>query len=167
MVKTVGTCEKLARHKYNHVDLVQLLDIADLENGTKVAGGRGYFLKGAGVLLNQALINSALQFVYKRGYEPIQTPFFMRKSIMAECAQLCQFDEELYHVRCTTASAVASVCQLFAQACCGGQASNSKITSSSTTVLPAVDTHNQFTIRMIVGFLWLRLLPFLGLLPCF
>jgi seryl-tRNA synthetase len=97
-VKTVGTCEKLARHKYNHVDLVQLLDIADLENGTKVAGGRGYFLKGAGVLLNQALINCALQFVYKRGYEPLQTPFFMRKSIMAECAQLSQFDEELYHV---------------------------------------------------------------------
>jgi seryl-tRNA synthetase len=101
VVKTVGTCEKLARHKYNHVDLVQLLDIADLDNGTKVAGGRGYFLKGAGVLLNQALINCALQFVYKRGYEPVQTPFFMRKSIMAECAQLSQFDEELYHVRCT------------------------------------------------------------------
>ena len=100
MVKTVGTCEKLAHHKHNHVDLVQLLDIADLDNGTKVAGGRGYFLKGAGVLLNQALINCALQFVYKWGYEPVQTPFFMRKSIMAECAQLSQFDEELYHVRC-------------------------------------------------------------------
>lgn len=99
VVKTVGACEKQARHKYNHVDLVQLLDIADLDNGTKVAGGRGYFLKGAGVLLNQALINCALQFVYKRGYEPVQTPFFMRKSIMAECAQLSQFDEELYHVR--------------------------------------------------------------------
>jgi seryl-tRNA synthetase len=30
------------------------------------------------VLLNQALINCALQFGYKRGYTPVQTPFFMQ-----------------------------------------------------------------------------------------
>lgn len=100
MVKEVGKSEKAPQHKYNHVDLVQLLGIVDLDAGTKVAGGRGFFLKGAGVLLNQALINCGLQFAFKRGYEPLQTPFFMRKSIMAECAQLSQFDEELYHVRC-------------------------------------------------------------------
>lgn len=97
VVKTFG--EKGDKKPYNHVDLVQLLDIADLENGTAVAGGRGYFLKGAGVLLNQALINFALQHAYKRGSTPVQTPFFMRQSIMKECAQLEQFDEELYHVR--------------------------------------------------------------------
>lgn len=28
----------------------------------------------------------------------MQTPFFMRKEIMAKCAQLAQFDEELYKV---------------------------------------------------------------------
>ncbi|KAH9299369.1 hypothetical protein KI387_031051, partial [Taxus chinensis] len=61
-----------------------------------IAGGRGYFLKGDGVLLNQALINFGLAFLRKRGFSPLQTPFFMRKEIMAECAQLAQFDEELY-----------------------------------------------------------------------
>ena len=99
MVKESGTFEKAERHRYNHVDLVRLLDIVDLENGSTVAGGRGYFLKGAAVLLNQALINCALQHAVTRGAEPIQTPFFMRKSIMAECAQLKEFDEALYHVR--------------------------------------------------------------------
>jgi hypothetical protein len=29
---------------------------------------------------------------------PVQTPFFMQKPIMAECAQLSQFDDELYKV---------------------------------------------------------------------
>lgn len=29
---------------------------------------------------------------------PIMTPFFMRQDIMGECAQLAQFDEELYKV---------------------------------------------------------------------
>ncbi|KAL3677180.1 hypothetical protein R1sor_027128 [Riccia sorocarpa] len=82
----------------NHVDLVELLGIADLNKGADTAGGRGYYLKGAGVLLNQALINFGLAFLYKKNYKPLQTPFFMRKDVMSECAQLAQFDEELYKV---------------------------------------------------------------------
>ena len=31
----------------NHVDLVAMLDIVDLEKGQEVAGSRGYYLKGA------------------------------------------------------------------------------------------------------------------------
>eukprot|EP00878_Enallax_costatus_P021197 GHUV01022433.1.p1 GENE.GHUV01022433.1~~GHUV01022433.1.p1 ORF type:complete len:378 (+),score=120.60 GHUV01022433.1:551-1684(+) len=83
---------------YNHVDLVQLLDIVNLEAGTTVAGGRGYYLTNEGPLLNQALINAAMHFAYKRGYKPVHTPFFMKQDIMAECAQLSQFDDELYKV---------------------------------------------------------------------
>ncbi|XP_048432847.1 serine--tRNA ligase [Pyrus x bretschneideri] len=82
----------------NHVELVELLGIADLKKGAEVAGGRGFYLKGAGVRLNQALINFGLDFLEKRGYTELQTPFFMRKDIMGKCAQLAQFDEELYKV---------------------------------------------------------------------
>ena len=62
------------------------------------AGGRGFFLKREGVLLNQALISFALQSGYRKGFQPMQTPFFMRQGMMALCAQLSQFDEELYTV---------------------------------------------------------------------
>ncbi|XP_073305736.1 serine--tRNA ligase isoform X2 [Primulina huaijiensis] len=82
----------------NHVDLVELLGIADIKKGANVAGGRGFYLKGDGVRLNQALINFGLEFLEKRGFTALQTPFFMRKEIMAKCAQLTQFDEELYKV---------------------------------------------------------------------
>jgi len=82
----------------NHVDLISMLDIADVEQGTEVAGGRGYYLKGAGAMLNQALINYALAFLSNRGHTPLATPFFMRKDRMAECAQLADFDEQLYKV---------------------------------------------------------------------
>ncbi len=44
------------------------------------AGNRGYYLKNEGVLLNQALINCALQFGYRRGFKPVHTPFFMQAS---------------------------------------------------------------------------------------
>ncbi|CAK9328368.1 unnamed protein product [Citrullus colocynthis] len=82
----------------NHVDLVELLELADTKRGSEIAGGRGYYLVGAGMRLNQALINYGIDFLEKRGYTPLQTPFFMRKDIMARCAQLAQFDEELYKV---------------------------------------------------------------------
>jgi seryl-tRNA synthetase len=50
------------------------------------------------VLLNQALINYGLQFLMAKGYTPLQPPYMMRKEVMAETAQLEQFDEELYKV---------------------------------------------------------------------
>lgn len=63
-----------------------------------MAGHRGYYLKNWGVVLNQALINYGLAFLRKRNYTLLQTPFMMRKDVMAETAQLSQFDEELYKV---------------------------------------------------------------------
>ncbi|XP_071693759.1 serine--tRNA ligase-like isoform X2 [Rutidosis leptorrhynchoides] len=82
----------------NHVELVNLLEIAEFKKGANVAGGRGYYLKGDGVPLNQALINFGLDFLEKKGYTLLQTPFFIKKDVMAKCAQLAQFDEELYKV---------------------------------------------------------------------
>lgn len=66
--------------------------------GANVAGGRGYYLRGYGVLLNQALIQFALNFLVEKGYTAMQPPSFMTKENMARCAQLAQFDEELYKV---------------------------------------------------------------------
>eukprot|EP00475_Leptophrys_vorax_P023006 TRINITY_DN31340_c2_g1_i1.p1 TRINITY_DN31340_c2_g1~~TRINITY_DN31340_c2_g1_i1.p1 ORF type:complete len:494 (-),score=54.49 TRINITY_DN31340_c2_g1_i1:20-1501(-) len=96
VVRTWG--EPRAEAKWNHVDLVHMLGIADIERGSQTAGGRGYYLKGMGVLLNQALISFGLAFLHKRGFEALHTPFFMRQDVMAACAQLAQFDEELYKV---------------------------------------------------------------------
>ncbi len=82
----------------HHHEVLQLLDGYDSERGTRIAGHRGYYLKGVGVLLNQALINYGMNFLVKRGYTLLQTPFFMKKSIMSETAQLADFDEQLYKV---------------------------------------------------------------------
>uniref|UniRef100_A0A0E0D5V9 serine--tRNA ligase n=1 Tax=Oryza meridionalis TaxID=40149 RepID=A0A0E0D5V9_9ORYZ len=89
---------RMERNLKNHVDLCVKLDIVAFEEGVDVAGGRGYFLKGYGVLLNQALINFGLAFLQNRGFNLLHTPFFMRKETMSKCAQLAQFDEELYKV---------------------------------------------------------------------
>nr|TKW23409.1 hypothetical protein SEVIR_4G290300v2 [Setaria viridis] len=61
----------------NHLDLCLMLDIVDLKKGVAAAGGRGYYLK-------------------EEGYKLIQTPLMMTKEAMGKCAQLSQYDEELY-----------------------------------------------------------------------
>ena len=64
----------------------------------KISGHRGYFLTNDGVDLNQALINYGLNFLRTKGYKKVQAPFMMRREIMAQTAQLSEFDEALYTV---------------------------------------------------------------------
>jgi seryl-tRNA synthetase len=53
---------------YPHHKVLELIGGYDPERGQKIAGHRGYFLKGYGVLLNQALINLGIQVLMKKGY---------------------------------------------------------------------------------------------------
>ena len=86
------------RKKYSHVDLIHMIGGYDTERATVASGGRAYYLCGSAVFLQQGLIQLALQTLYKEGYSPLYTPFFMKKEVMQEVAQLSQFDEELYKV---------------------------------------------------------------------
>ena len=49
--------------------------------------------------LQQALIQLSMQSLVEKNFTPLYTPFFMRKDVMKEVAQLSQFDDELYKVR--------------------------------------------------------------------
>ena len=77
-----------------------------------VAGGRSYFLKGYGVLLNQELIIFCLAFLQICGFNLMHTSFFMRKETMSKCAQLAQFDEDLYIVRLLIHSSLSYIMHL-------------------------------------------------------
>jgi seryl-tRNA synthetase len=82
----------------SHVDLISMIGGLDAERGAAIAGSRGYFTTGPVVYLQQALIQYAMRFADNFGYTPIYTPFWMTKSLMAQVAQLSQFDDELYKV---------------------------------------------------------------------
>lgn len=71
----------------------------DPQRGAGVVGHRGYYLTGPGLALNQALIAYGLSFLRKKQYTMVQTPYMMRKDVMAKVAQLSEFDEALYKVR--------------------------------------------------------------------
>lgn len=80
----------------SHVELMQTLGIADFERGTKVAGFRGYFLKGDGALLNFAIWRYAQDFFLKKGFTPLIVPSLVRRVNFLGTGYIPQGEEDLY-----------------------------------------------------------------------
>lgn len=82
VVRTWGAPPTFDFEPRDHVDLGTSLGILDLERAAKVAGSRFYYLRGAGVLLEQALMRLALDVVLDAGFTPVQTPFLIRPEVL-------------------------------------------------------------------------------------
>ena len=80
----------------SHVDIMQALGMVDFERGTKVAGFRGYFLKGDGVLLNFAIWRYAQDFFLKKGFVPMVVPSLVKRVAFLGTGYLPQGEEDLY-----------------------------------------------------------------------
>jgi len=63
----------------DHMDLAENLDILDTKRGSKIAGFRGYFIKGKGMILEQALLRYALDFMVEKGFTPMNVPIMVDK----------------------------------------------------------------------------------------
>ncbi|HEV7662235.1 MAG TPA: serine--tRNA ligase [Chloroflexota bacterium] len=81
-----------------HWDLAERLGILDLQAGATLAGARFFVLKGAGAMLQRALINFMLDLhVGEQGYTEMHTPYMVREEIMYGSGQLPKFYDNLYH----------------------------------------------------------------------
>ena len=58
----------------DHLTLMKRHDMVDVERGVKLAGARSYFLKGDGMLLEQAVLQFSLQKLVKKGFTPFSVP---------------------------------------------------------------------------------------------
>lgn len=82
-----------------HIELMLALDMADFERGAKVAGFRGYFLKGDGVLLTNAIWQLALKFFTAKGFTPMIVPSLVRREALIGTGFLPQSEDDLYKVQ--------------------------------------------------------------------
>jgi seryl-tRNA synthetase len=81
----------------SHMELMEALDMADFERGVKVAGFRGYFLKGNGALLNMAVWNFVQDhFVKKGGFVPMLVPSLVKRVAFLGTGYLPQGEDDLY-----------------------------------------------------------------------
>ena len=98
-IKKWGDIPKFNFELKGHIELMTALGMADFERGVKVAGFRGYFLKGSGALLSFAVWRYALDFFVSRGFSLYLTPSMVRREPLLGTGWLPQSEDDLYKVQ--------------------------------------------------------------------
>ena len=98
LIKTWGNPPKFDFPAKNHIEIALNLDIVDVERAGKVSGSRFFYLKRQGVLLDMALMSFAMEEITKKGYQPVEPPYLMRKEPYEGVTALGDFAEVLYKI---------------------------------------------------------------------
>jgi seryl-tRNA synthetase len=94
---TWGETPQLDFEPRPHWEIGESLGILDLERAAKITGARFALLKGAGALLERALINFMLDLhTRKHGYLEVLPPFIANKDSLQATGQLPKFEEDLF-----------------------------------------------------------------------
>jgi seryl-tRNA synthetase len=97
-IRAWGTIPKFAFTPKGHMDLGLALDIIDIERAGKIAGARFFYLRREAVLLDNALINFAIDEMVKKGYIPIEPPYLMRRKPYEGVIALSDFQDVQYKI---------------------------------------------------------------------
>lgn len=96
-IKKWGEIPPLSFAPKNHIELMENLRMLDIERGVKVAGFRGYFLKGDGASLQFALWQFVQDFFQKKGsFIPMIVPSLLKRDLLLGTGYLPQGEEDLY-----------------------------------------------------------------------
>jgi seryl-tRNA synthetase len=95
--RVVGTPPEFAFPARDHVELGERLDILDVERSSKVAGPRFFFLKGAGALLQLALIRYAVDFLEREGLVPVVPPVLVKREYVIGTMGGQAIDEQIVY----------------------------------------------------------------------
>lgn len=80
----------------DHAELMEKAGMLDLERGTRVAGFRGYFLKGDAVILQFALWQYFMNGLLQKGFTPLSVPSLVTRSTLYGTGYLPQGEDDLY-----------------------------------------------------------------------
>ena len=97
VVKTWGEPPRFAFEPKAHWDIGEALGILDFERAAKITGARFALLKGAGSLMERALINFMLDLHTRRhGFTEVWPPFMTNADSMRGTGQLPKFADDLF-----------------------------------------------------------------------
>lgn len=82
VIREVGQIPDFSFEPKSHDDLATTLGFYDSKRAVKIAGFRAYFLKGDLVLLEQALLNFALELMVEKGFTPMTVPWMVNKEAL-------------------------------------------------------------------------------------
>lgn len=96
VLKTWGEIPQFDFPLRDHIALGELLDIIDVPRAVKLAGTRTYFFKNAGALLEQAVLQFALQHMVRKGFTPMVVPHLVKDEAMVGTAYFPGGKEQTY-----------------------------------------------------------------------
>jgi seryl-tRNA synthetase len=96
-VRRWGTAPEFDFEPLDHVTLGERLDILDLPRAAKITGTRFPLLKGAGALLERALMNFMLDVhTREHGYTEVLPPLMVNADSLFGTGQLPKFEQDLF-----------------------------------------------------------------------
>jgi len=98
VIKKHGEIPQFNFEIQNHIEICNKLDLIDIVRASKVSGARFYYLKNDLARLNQAIISYGLDFLYKKGYKIIQTPYMINKKSMEGAIITNDFKNVIYKI---------------------------------------------------------------------
>src|SRR6266571_589526 len=98
VIKTWGEIPQFDFPLRDHVELGERLDIIDVPRAVKLAGSRTYFLKNAGALLEQAVLQFALYHMVRKGFTPLVVPHLVKDEAMVGTAYFPVGQEQTYRL---------------------------------------------------------------------
>ncbi|XP_048357696.1 serine--tRNA ligase, mitochondrial [Sphaerodactylus townsendi] len=88
VVEVVGEKPAFDFKVKGHLEIGEGLDIIRQRRLSHVSGQRSYYLRGAGALLQQALIQFTLNKLVKKGFTPMTVPDLLRGAVFEGCGML-------------------------------------------------------------------------------
>lgn len=82
----------------NHEELAEELGMADFESSSRVSGAGFYYLEGDLALLNQALIQYAIDKMTSKGYRYVEPPLMLRSNVINRVTDLEEQEQMIYGI---------------------------------------------------------------------
>ncbi|MBF0122586.1 MAG: serine--tRNA ligase [Candidatus Omnitrophica bacterium] len=99
VVRSWGDLRKFDFKPKDHVALAEAHDIVDFKRATKISGANFLLYKGAGALLERALINFMLDLhTREHGYVEVFPPVLVNAASMTGTGQLPKMKDDMYHL---------------------------------------------------------------------
>ncbi|MBE3597109.1 MAG: serine--tRNA ligase [Hydrogenibacillus sp.] len=96
-IRRVGEVPSFAFPPKNHIELMTMHGMVDVERGVKVAGSRSYYLIGDGVRLHHAVMQLALDVLERRGFTLMAVPVLVNGFALEGTGYFPLGEEQTYH----------------------------------------------------------------------
>ncbi|XP_044291143.1 serine--tRNA ligase, mitochondrial [Varanus komodoensis] len=88
VMETVGEKPAFDFNVREHLEIGEELDIIRQRRLSHISGYRSYYLRGAGAMLQQALVQFALNKLIKKGFIPMVVPDLLKGAVFEGCGML-------------------------------------------------------------------------------